>query len=77
MKETTRVKDLGFVVTPQLKWDHHISDLKRKAFYKYFLILQSFNSNCVWTLLKAYVSFVRPLVEYGTPVWNPHLDKKI
>jgi len=25
------------------------------------------------TLLKAYITYVRPLMEYGSPVWSPHL----
>ena len=29
----------------------------------------------IWTLLKAFITYVRPKLEYNSPVWNPYLKK--
>ena len=39
--------------------------------------LESFPTNNVWTLLKAFKTFVRPILEYGSVVWSPYLIKDI
>ena len=77
VKETDIVKDLGVFITSDLKWESHTSQIKRSAFQKCYLILKSFKSNCIWTLLKGYITFVRPTMEYATQVWNPYLKKDI
>ena len=38
-------------------------------------ILRAFSSKNVWTLLKAFITYVRPKLEYNSPVWNPYLKK--
>ena len=35
------------------------------------------SSKIVWTLLRAYFTYVRPKLEYDTPVWSPYLKKDI
>ena len=74
LKETTVVKDLGIHITSTLEWREHITKIKNKALQKCYQILRSFSSKNVWILLRAYLTFVRPLLEYGSPIWSPHLD---
>ena len=71
------VKDLGVYVSNDMKWSKHISYVRSKASATAYQILHSFSSKNVWTLLKAYVTYVRPLLEYNTPVWSPYLQKNI
>ena len=40
-----------------------------------YQILRAFSSKHVWTLLKAFITYVRPKLEYNSPVWNPYLKK--
>ena len=40
-----------------------------------YQILRAFSSKNVWTLLKAFITYVRPKLEYNSPVWNPYLKK--
>ena len=77
LMETEAIKDLGIIITKDLKWHHHIMQIKAKAFQRSRHILKSFNSNNIWTLLKAYKSYVRPIAEYGSTIWNPYLAKDI
>ena len=40
-----------------------------------YQILSAFSSKNVWTLLKAFITYVRPKLEYNSPVWNPYPKK--
>ena len=77
LPEVPFVKDLGIYIKGDLKWDVHISKIKIKANQRAYLILKSFQTKDVWLLLKAYLTFVRPITEYGCVVWNPYLQKDI
>ena len=61
------VKDLGVYVFNDMKWSKHISYVCLKASATAYQILHSSPKN-VWMLLKAYVTYVQPLLEYNTPV---------
>ena len=71
------VKDLGILITDDLRWRQHVLSLKTKAMQRSYMILRSFNSSNIWILIKAYTTYVRPILEYASSVWNPHLDMNI
>ena len=71
------VKHLGVYVFNDMKWSKHISYVRSKASATARQILHSFSSKNVWTILKAYVTYVQPLLEYNTPVWSPYLQHAI
>jgi len=75
------VKDLGVMVDHHLKFDIHISLAVRKAMLQSRLILKCFSSRnkdiLRDILLKAYITYVRPILEYCSPVWSPHLKNLI
>ena len=48
-----------------------------KASFTSYQITKSFRTKNIWTLLKLYKSYVRPKLEYNTPVWSPYLSKDI
>ena len=77
LKESKIIKDLGITVSNDLQWNHHINRIKGQAFQRAHHILKSFKSNNIWTLINAYITFVRPLVEYGSTVWSPYLKRDI
>jgi len=64
-------------MSDELKWSHHIMHVKQIASMCSYQILKSFSSNNVWILLKAFINYVRPKLEYNTPVWSPYLQKDI
>ena len=69
--------DLGVKVSSNLKWNSHIAAVKTKAFTRCYQILHSFATKNIWVLKRAYTTYIRPLLEYNTVVWNPHLIKEI
>ena len=71
------VVDLGITVDSKLSWRSHISKLKNKAFARCYQILNSFSTKNIWTLRKAYITYIRPLLEYNSVIWNPHYKKDV
>ena len=57
-----------------VKYDNCIS---RRASLCAYQILHSFSTKNVWILLKTFMCYVRPKLEYCTCVWNPYLKKDI
>ena len=66
------VRDLGVMVDSKLKFDKHIAELTHKAMSRANLILKSFHSRDRTLLTTAFCTYVRPLLEYCSPVWSPH-----
>nr|CAD2195610.1 unnamed protein product [Meloidogyne enterolobii] len=71
------VRDLGIYFSHDLKWDKHINIITRKAIrcsYSIFKSIKSKNPKILTNLLNIYV---RPILEFSSPVFNPHLEKDI
>ena len=64
-------KNLGFTLDYTLKPSLHIYNLVRKANARAKLILKCFHSRYPAVLIKAFNTYVRPLLDYGISVWNP------
>jgi ribonuclease P/MRP protein subunit RPP40 len=75
--KVSEIRDLGIVVDPSLKFSCHINKLFPKAYSRVCLIYKCFVSQNRSSLVKAYTTYVRPLVEYSTLVWFPHLIRDI
>ena len=73
----SRVRDLGIIISSDLKWASHISHIHHIASVRVFHILRAFSSRVVWTLLRAFTAYVRPILEYNSSVWSPYLKKDI
>lgn len=71
------VKDLGISIASDLKWIVYISQIKRKADNLCSLVLRSFQSNHLSNYLITYKTYIRPLLEYNTSIWNPFLISDI
>jgi len=66
------VRDLGVIVDQRLKFDAHISSIVHKAMVRARFILRCLMSRNCMLLLKAYMTYVRPILEYCSLVWSPH-----
>ena len=75
--EVSKFKDLGVLVSNDLTWSDHIDSIFHKASSTSFQIIKSFNSRNIWTWLKIYNTYIRPKVEFNTPIWSPHLQQDI
>jgi len=70
-------KDLGLLYDSSLKFDEYIHSITTKAYQRIGLIFRGFTSRNADLLTKAFTTYVRPIVEYCTSVWNPHLLQDI
>ena len=64
-------RDLGVQVDPRLTFNQHIDYIVSRAHLRANQILRCFASKHPQTLFKAFATYVRPLLEYASPVWSP------
>jgi ribonuclease P/MRP protein subunit RPP40 len=77
LKPSHVVTDLGIVVQSNLKPGLHCTQVASRANARARLILESFLSRDTSCLTRAFTTYVRPQLEYATPVWSPHLKQDI
>ena len=70
-------KYLGITITPDLKWNQHINNICQKANNTLAFLRRNLRINSPDLKATAYKALVRPLVEYGTTVWDPATNKCI
>ena len=76
LEQVESYKYLGLLLTADLSWSPHISSICLKARRILGLIYRRFYGNVSQDALRQlYLSLVRPHLEYGCQVWNPHLVK--
>jgi len=71
------VSDLGVIVDHELTFSAHINRLVHKAVTRSKLIKKCFASRDINNLVKAFLVYVLPIVEYCSQIWSPHLIKDI
>ena len=68
-------KYLGVLISEDLSWDHHITKTAIAANQKLGFLKRNLKG-CPAELRKmAYLSTVRPTLEYASVIWDPHLSK--
>ena len=65
-------KDLGVVIDSRLTFHTHIKQNVVRASVRANLIHKCFISRDVFTLIRAFKVYVRPLLEYASCTWSPH-----
>ena len=71
------VRDLGILVDDNLSFSAHCSDVASRAHARVAMIFRAFQASDMSVLLRAYTTYVRPLLEFETFVWSPHYVKDI
>jgi len=59
-------------MTCNLSMSRHISEITTKAHQRANCILGSFTSGDEDLLIRAFIVYVRPIVEYSGIIWSPH-----
>ena len=77
LRKVTGQSDLGVYVTVDLKWEHHICNIVKKANSIVYLISKTFYRMSQEVFLRAYKTYVRPLLEHAVVVWCPYFRKDI
>jgi hypothetical protein len=65
------VKDLGVYVDSDLSFASHIHDFVKRSKSRASLIFRCFLTKDLTNLKRAFITYVRPLLEYASPVWSP------
>jgi len=68
----TEFVDLGVTMDSRLRFDNHILTMVHKAHIRAALIRRCFISRDQNLLFRAFIVYLRPLLEYCSLVWNPH-----
>ena len=77
LKTTTNAKYLGVTITSDLRWNQHVNNKVKSANSSLGLLKRNLKISNKTLKTQAYFTFVRPLVEYASPVWDPHTDSNI
>jgi len=65
------IRDLGVHVDMNLKFNRHVELNAAAARKKIGLLFKCFTTRDPNILLRAYVTYIRPMLEYASTVWNP------
>ena len=66
-----KIKYLGVTITNDLKWNSHVSNICTNAYSTLGLLRQNLAACPRDVKESAYKGLVRPVLEYGSPVWDP------
>jgi hypothetical protein len=70
-------KDLGLIIDNRLKFDSHINAIINKGNKTMGIIRRTFQSLDANIFKPLFTTLVRPILEYGQILWNPHLKGDI
>ena len=66
-------KYLGVTIQANMEWKEHIENITRKAGQALGFLRRNLKIASTKLREKAYMVYVRPLLEYACPVWDPYL----
>ena len=73
LENVDNMKYLGVTITNDLKWNTHISNICTKANRTLGFLRRTLFSCPINVKEAAYKGMVRPILEYGSSVWDPIL----
>ena len=76
VNEQTAFKDLGILVSNDLKWSKHISSITHLASITSYQLRRFIKTKNIWTWIQLYKTYIRPKLEFNTPIWSPFLKKE-
>jgi len=74
---TLLIKDLGVYMEPNLSFNRHISITCSKARARCAIYFKTFVSRDIYSMKLFFITYVRPLLEFASPIWNPILISQI
>ena len=77
IKTTSATRDLGIILSDDLKWSHQISKVYTKAMRLCYTVIRSFKTNNSSVYISIYKTHIRPIIEFNSCIWNPHLKTDI
>ena len=75
IQKVLSVKELGIIYDSKMAFFEHCYALANKGFFH--ILLRCSHSRDRELQIKLFYRFVRPILEYNSPVWSPHLKQNI
>ena len=72
LDSVTEAKYLGVTITCDLRWNRHVTDITNRANRVLGLLRRNLSACKRDVKEAANVGLVRPLLEYASPIWDPH-----
>ena len=70
-------KHLGIYISNDVNWNHHLNYSINKANKQLGRIKHAFEYIDEYIIGLLYKSLIRPNLEYGAVIWNPHCKMKL
>lgn len=70
-------RDLGIIVSSNLKWSNHVLYAQRKAKFAAMSIVRTFFSRDIQTWGNLFRIYVQPHLDYGLGAWIPYMTKDV
>jgi hypothetical protein len=77
LNEVTDQKDLGVLISNDLKPSKHINTIVKKSYQKLGMFRRCFSGFTQEKVIILYTSIIRPTLEYASIVWSPWLKKDV
>jgi hypothetical protein len=77
LKEVPANPYLGVMISNDLKWNVHINNICNKASSTLGFVRRNIQNCPIQTRRAAYLTLVRPQLEYAAAVWDPYTSKEI
>jgi hypothetical protein len=74
---TPIINDLGVAFDSKLDFSSHCHKVAAKGFARANMLLKCFYTRDRSLQCKLFATFVRPILEYNSPIWSPHFAKDI
>ena len=74
---STTTRDLGVLIDSQLSYNDHITQITSKASQRVGALFRGFLCRDLQFLRRVYITYIRPMLEYCSVIWNPTLKKHI
>ena len=71
------IRDLGILIDNNLSYKSHINSIVSKSLQRVGLLFRGFLCRDLPFLRKAFITYVRPLIEYNSILWSPNQKKYI
>ena len=71
LHQDTSCVDLGVTISYNLAFNDHINNIVSRARQRISIIYRGFASRNNDILKRAFIAYIRPIVEYNSVVWNP------
>jgi ribonuclease P/MRP protein subunit RPP40 len=70
LPDVNSARDLGVVIDQHLRFSVHINEIVIRAQQRSALVLRCFRSRDPVLLFRAFSAYIRPILEYCSPVWS-------